>query len=184
MSTSLDLLRRKVFSDEEIKNADTIDRLRMHLIDPDNVDLNAEDQSRLNTLNIVYNTLCQHPRQEIVIRKLKILLDLQHSTIIKYISDAQQLYSNIVVRNTYFDKSMQRERLLRHLEFCDKTGRVKEMIEIEKLIAKIDSEMAVLKPEPLKSNKAQLPVFKLSMDPSVLAQASTIHVNKLTQEEE
>jgi hypothetical protein len=184
MKSSLDTLKKKVFNEKDFQEASRVDRLRMYLIDPANITLNNRDQEYLNKLSITFNVLCDAPRQKVAVQKLKILLDPPQSTdIIEYIRDAQEVFSNIITRNTYFDKVMQRERLLKHLEFCEKTDRLKEVIQIEALIAKIDTEIHSLQPDNKKAT-AVLPTFKLSIDPSILAQSSSNFLANHQQDEE
>lgn len=182
MTQSVDVLQKGVFSREEIQSATGIERLRMHLIDPDHVDLNNIEKNLLHNLNKTFHILIEHPRQRIAVQKIKILLDCENNKAYYLIKQAQDLYSNVLTRNTYFDKIQQRERLMKHLEFCDRTNRIKEVIMIEGLISKLDSELHNLRPEEKKKG-ATMPTFKLSMDPSVLAQASQQFLHPSTEEE-
>ena len=181
MTQSLDVLQKGVFSREEINSATGIEKLRMHLIDPDNVDLANTEKDLLHALNKTFHVLIEHPRQRIAVQKIKVLLGCENTRAYSLIKQAQDLYSNVLTRNTYFDKIQQRERLIKQLEFCDRTNRIKEVIMIETLISKIDTELHQLRPEE-KKKSATLPTFKLSMDPSVLAGASQQFLDESEEE--
>ena len=181
MTQSVDVLQKGVFTREEILTASPIERLRMHLIDPDNVDLANTEKAHLHELNKTFHILIEHPRQRIAVQKIKIVLGCENNKAYSLIKQAQDLYSNVLTRNTYFDKIQQRERLLKQLDFCDRTNRIKEVIMIETLISKIDTELHQLAPDEKKTQKA-LPTFKLSMDPSVLAGATQQFLDQSEEE--
>jgi hypothetical protein len=154
----------------------------MHLIDPAHIELSESDKNYLNNVNIVFNILCESPRQVVALNKIKAVTNLTLPTVYTLIRDSQEIYSKVVTRNAYFDKIMQRERILKNIEFCDKTNKIKEVALFENLLVKIDAEIERLTPEEKEINKQDIiPRFQFSSDPSVLVQAS---ISFLNQEEE
>jgi hypothetical protein len=143
----------------------------MHLIDPENVDLNARDDLYLSRLNATFNVMSEQYRQSVIVAKLGTLFSpMKLSEVYKLMRDAQELYANITQRNTYFDKIMQRERILKHLEFCEATNKMKEVFAFEKLLSDLDTELSSMQKVVATTHRA-LPSLMLSVDPSLLHQS-------------
>lgn len=171
MNSSRDMLLRKVYKKSEFDNADRITKIRMHLIDPDNVILDARDDLYLSRLNATFNVMSEQYRQSVVVAKLRVLFSpMKISEVYKLMRDAQELYANITERNTYFDKIMQRERILKHLEFCEATNKMKEVFSFEKLLSELDRDIASMQ-KVVVATYRELPPLRLSVDPSLLHQS-------------
>jgi hypothetical protein len=181
-------LRKRVFTDKQFKEASRIDKIYMSFISPKYCVLCPRDEEYKEVLWKAYAIVCEHRLQAIVFRVLKERFPTYNNgSLTKIISDVQYLFGNVFERNVKFDRLIQREQILKHIEallkpkksFTD-SGREYEILptekeyavvaSLEKLIMSLDDKIAAAGPTDEKS--IELPKILLSTDSTLLLETN------------
>lgn len=217
MSTNLsskEKLGRKLFDANEIKEADRADLILMNLLDK-RTPLTAQDQKYKEYIFKCYDLLCNNYRQVVVMKLLRELIpNFCDNSLRQLIIDTQKIISKTTKRNSIFDLSLQRERILKYIEKLseeitimeekeeeDEEGnKIKKQVprvisspdakdfdvisKFEKQLFEIDLKLAELTNIADLAKDVDLPNFTFSADPGLLNDAMKQNINEDGYEEE
>ncbi len=86
----------KLYTEADWEAADPIDRLHMHLMEPERWTLTQAEDEKLETLRQVWSIVCNKTTQRARIRLISLHIDVTERTVQRYINDAQHLFGEIL----------------------------------------------------------------------------------------
>ncbi len=105
--------QREYYSEADWENADPIDKLHIHLVDPARFALTYEQDEKLEALRKVWAIMCKKSTNRERIKKISMHIDVTERTVQRYINDAKELFGDILAVDTELEYSLAYERFMR-----------------------------------------------------------------------
>lgn len=129
---------RRIFKPKDFREASKIDRLYMHLLQPDDFTLNGHEQKHLERLRQVFALVGQEPSDAKAVALVEgAMPELSKSTIYRAIRDMKKLFGEITLRNREFDRQVLGEKLLALALKAEEKSNIKEARRCYQAYAKI-----------------------------------------------
>ena len=162
------LSQSKIFTVKEWEDADILGRIEISILNPKYFQLSGDEEKYFSRLKKCFHILSDCNSEIKAYRLMKeVFPAIQHREIYKIISDTQKYFSRIIERNVEFDRIMQTDRILKHIEGAKREGDFKAVARLEKIYAEIRQTDQLIESNE-KWNNLQLPEVELTSDPKVL----------------
>lgn len=110
--------KRRVFTEAEYAAADPVERIYMHLLQPDELHLNKYDAQRLDYLKTAFAIACEEASGFERIRKMTAVTGLSERNAHQYILDSIRLFGDVLKVNKDLEKAVIREKLIKLAELA------------------------------------------------------------------
>lgn len=159
----------RVYTEQDFLQADRMDKIFMHILFPDQFNLNKTDSEYLELLQDAYRLVRKELSDHAVLR----LVEEAYPEISKYrrhklINDVKRLWGNIVHRNKEYDRLVLRERLVKLANRARKAGDLQEERRALQAIIRMDG-LDVHDVEKFNPADIQLPTVIFTADPKAYA---------------
>jgi cell division protein ZapA (FtsZ GTPase activity inhibitor) len=114
--------QRQIFTIEDWKEANRLERLYIHLLQPDDFELDYEDEDYLDALKQVWTILGKTMAKMKQVSRIVDLIGVTTRTAFKYIDDAQALFGEILKTDAEMELSVMKERYYRLADKAEKSG--------------------------------------------------------------
>lgn len=161
-----------LFTNEQFKKASRIERMHMHLLDPDRFYLPDEDFHYLEKLKLAFAVISNTLSRTEALKKIEAVLniDIRKQDAYKYYNDSRELFGNIIKSNKDFDRLVLREKLVILANTAEAMMNIEEARKCYEAIMKLDAldkhGESDFNPEDF-----QFPTIIFSDDPSLLEDA-------------
>lgn len=114
--------KHRIFTFEDWRNANSLDKMYMHMMEPHRWELSKDEMSKLQSLRAVFAIITEHAsikrRSEMISRELGI----SEVYVKKLIKEAQLLFGDILSIDTQVEMSLMYERYMFLYEKCKEEG--------------------------------------------------------------
>lgn len=104
---------KRIYTEAEWKAADALDRLYIHLMEPDRWALNNQDAELLENLRKVWAIICDKRTQRERIRLISEQIQVSERTVVRYIQDATRLFGDILKVDMELELALAYERYMK-----------------------------------------------------------------------
>lgn len=114
--------KSKIFTEDEFKAAEPLDRLYMYLMQPDDFWLDQREGLKLEALRSTWAIMCSKPSTW---RRVKVIMEALHvseGTARRYIHEAAQLFGDILKTDTDIELRILRDKYLSLAERAELSG--------------------------------------------------------------
>lgn len=112
----------KIFTEQDWKDADPIDRLHMHLLEPERWALTIEEDDRLEALRMVWSIMCKQATPRGRIKMISQHIHVTERTVHNYMRDAQLLFGEILQIDVVLELNLAYSRIMKLYEKASKAG--------------------------------------------------------------
>lgn len=112
----------KIYTDADWAAADPLDRLYMHLMEPERWVLTQDQDDKLEILRMVWSIVCKKTTQRARIRLISQHIDVTERSVQKYINDAQHLFGDILNVDVDMELSLAYARMMKLHDRASKAG--------------------------------------------------------------
>lgn len=128
------LSKKRVFSQKDWNEADMLGKIEISLINPEYFVLAGKEQRYYVNMRKCFHVLCECYSELEAYRLLKeVFVSMSHNSIYKLIADTQKFFSSIIQQNVQFDKIIQSNRILKHIEAAQSDGDHAAVARLEKI---------------------------------------------------
>jgi len=114
--------RKQIFTIDDWKQADRIERLYIYLLQPDDFELSYEDEEYLDCLKQVWTILGKTMAKMKQVSRIVDMIGVTTRTAFKYIDDAQALFGEILKTDAEVELAVMKERYYRLADKAEKDG--------------------------------------------------------------
>ena len=114
--------KRRVFTEKEYAAADPVERIYMHLLQPDELHLDKYDAQRLDYLKTAFAIACEEASGFERVRKMMAASGLTERNAYQYILDSITLFGDVLKVNKDLEKAVIRERLVKLANLAHEKG--------------------------------------------------------------
>jgi hypothetical protein len=158
--------KKRLFTEAEYSVADPLERIYMHLLQPDELKLNMYDELRLKNLKIAFAIACEEGSHFTRIKKVSEALDVNSRNAQKWIADSLLLFADILKVNKDLEKAVIREKLVKLAEKANERGDYETELKAWQTVTKL---FGLDKPEPdSKPKKAKFAQVIFTNNPNAL----------------
>lgn len=104
--------KERIYTEREWQAADGIDRLYIHLLEPDRWALNNQEAEYLDRLRKVWAIVCEKPTQLARIRLISEQIEVSERTVQRYIKDAMHLFGDVLRVDVELEMQLAYDRYL------------------------------------------------------------------------
>lgn len=169
------LAKKRVFSDEEFRDADQMNKILIHLINPHKFILTDTDECKLEQLQKCYGILCTNLNESATMAKLKKEFpQYKPSRIREIIKETETFYGNQTEQNKALERKKFEEMLKRLIEKSVEAGEYNAASRFTKQLAELKE-----------FNKAEAPISPHSFPvPTFVRMSSNASLLKLDKAED
>ena len=186
------LLKLEIYSLADFQKADRIDRIRMHMIEPDRFILGNDDQDYYHQLQDAWRLVSNEMRESVSIRLIQEQVDGAESWFKanRLLRDLEALFAPFLDQNRELQKRKVIDRLYKYAEIADKKAVYQdeagndvvdqEWLKIAQQFTKDAAEMDGLGADgaaPLNPDEFQIPDFEITSDPQAFLDAQTEEID-------
>lgn len=113
---------RKIYTEADWHAADPIDRIYMHLMEPERWELTQAEDEKLEALRMVWSIICKQSTPRARIRMISQQIDVTERTVQRYINDAQTLFGDILTVDMDLELNLAYSRLMKLHDKATKSG--------------------------------------------------------------
>lgn len=106
-------LDKRIYTEREWQAADGLDRLYIHLMEPDRWILNDQEDEMLERLREVWAIVCKKSTQRERIKLISEQILVSERTVVKYIQDATHLFGDILKVDMDLELALAHERYMK-----------------------------------------------------------------------
>ena len=112
----------RIYTEKEFHDAESIDRIYMHLLEPDRWDLTQTEDDRLAILRKVWTIICEKNTPKARIKLISDQISVTERTVHRYISDAQYLFGDMLKVDMELELNLAYARLMKLHDKAYKEG--------------------------------------------------------------
>lgn len=158
--------KKRLFTEAEYAAADPVERIYMHLLQPDELQLNKYDAQRLDYLKTAFAIACEEASGFERIRKFMAASGLSERQSQQYLLDAITLFGDVLKVNKDLEKAVIREKLIKLAQLAHEKGDYETELKCWTQITKL---YGLDKPDPAdKPKKARFTEVIFTNNPRVL----------------
>lgn len=155
---------KRLYDVGQFKKADRLQRLLIHITDPDHFILTPTDEKYLQRIRRCFAVLCSTFSDASLDKVLAAEFPTMNARqLSKLRQDTNAFYDAVKTETKAFNWLRQYQRILRHLELAQESGDMKSICDLEKILAVMRTEMPEGDPVDL-----TVPAFEFTTDPQHL----------------